>query len=599
MDRNVNMSIYQYWRETNKEKDNLNAVEYFGHSWTFAEINRIMVDYAKAISSLIAKKDESLIICAPFIPSTIAILYASNIAGIRVNLISPELLKADTIKHLNETETNTLLVLDRFYPAVEGEISSSNVKNIIISSLSDDAPDYVKLKLADLYFFDSYKNLPKHINYLTTDDLLNAGKRIHSQIAPAFSPNSTAFVLYTGGSTGIPKGVELINETINIQAKNWNEEGININLVPGDRNMLLIPPNHPTSLVVGLTSPCGCKEGGVTQVCQPIYNRFTFSQDIINNRINAVVAAPSHYATLQNCDLKQGDFQMLKNPFCGGEAVSLELSLNINKALTYAGATNELIYGYGMSELGPLTHVSPYVRGLGNKVGKPLPGVECRIVDDYGIILDDNKRGNLEIKAECVMKGYFKNPKLTKAFFHEDGFAKTGDIAIRDNDGYYEILGRATDSFVANNGKKVFLFDIENFVYSIKPEAIAEAEAVGLPVDGTTEKIPVIHAVLNPEYQGKEKDIIETLDTFCKDGRLDYNEIPRGYKIRTAFGTNPISTKRDYKALAEERTDYYINCCDGEIEEISFANTGEVHSVKVKTTDIKIHKQKDGSANKH
>ena len=598
MRRDVNKSIYQYWHETNKGKENYRALEYFGNAWTFAETDRMIKDYAKAISHLNFNSEDTITICAPLIPSTIAIFYAANMLGIQVNLISPELLKANTKKYLNETDTNTLVILDRFYPFVAEEISNAMTKHVVVTSLSDDAPDFVREKLGGMDFFETYKELPKEINYFNKDQFLDSGKYSFIKVNPLFVPNKTAVVLYTGGSTGIPKGVELINEKINIQARNWEADGINIDFVPGDRNMLLIPPNHPTSLVVGLTSPWACKDGGVTQVCQPIYNRFTFATDIISNQINAVIAAPSHYATLQSSKVMSGDFQMLKNPFCGGEAIPVELSIAINYSLNISGAQNELIYGYGMSELGPITHVSPYIRGLKNKVGKPLPGVECRIVDDYGNILDNNERGNLEIKAECVMKGYFKNPKLTRAFFTEDGFAKTGDIASRDNDGFYSVPGRATDSFIANNGKKVFLFDIENFVYKSKPEAIAEAEAVGLPIEGTTEKIPVVHAVLKEEYRGKEAEIITELDEKCKNSDLDYYEIPRGYKIRTAFATNPISTKRDYKALAEERDSYYtINNSKG-LHEVTFTDMGDTKSQPIAKEDIKVFDQQEGVAKK-
>ena len=177
-----------------------------------------------------------------------------------------------------------------------------------------------------------------------------------------------------------------------------------------------------------------------------------------------------------------------------------------------AGSPNELVYAYGMSELGPLAIVSPYERGLDGKVGKPIPGVDARIVDDKGNLLGTNERGNLQIKAECAMKGYFNNPQLTEAFYTDDGYAITGDIATRDENGNYSVIGRATDSFISNNGRRIFLFDIENCIYRLKPNVISEAEVVGLPINGTTEKIPVAHLVLNNDYKGQEAEIIQELD---------------------------------------------------------------------------------------
>ena len=146
------------------------------------------------------------------------------------------------------------------------------------------------------------------------------------------------------------------------------------------------------------------------------------------------------------------------------------------------------------------------------------------------------------------MKGYFKNPELTKAFFTEDGFAKTGDIAVRDENGYYDVLGRAEDSVVAPDGSRVYLFDIERVVY--KDKAVLECEVVGLEIDGKKE--PVVHIVLNSDYIGKDEEVILRVHKLCKE-QLTENELPRAYKIREAFGTNPISQKRDYRALLTER----------------------------------------------
>jgi len=584
------MSFYEYWHETNKNKGNLRALEYFGNNWTFNDVESMITDYAKSISSLGLKNGDTITICVPFIPSTIGILYAANMLGIQINFLSPELLGYNTKKYLDETETNTLVILDRFYPAVAKHIGETNVKNIVVTSLGDDAPDFVKPKLVAPDIRSTY-NLPENINYSNIEEFKKAGEGTIIRIKSLFILNSTAVVLFTGGSTGIPKGVELYNEKINRMSQIYEELGLQY--PSGDRNMLLIPPNHPTSFIHGLTSPWSCYDGGVTQVCQPIYNKYTFYSDIINLRVNGAIAAPSHYAALSQDDkLMPGSLVDFKNSTCGGETVPFELAEFINKRLKYAGSQYQLMNVYGMSEAGPMAICTPYTNGLGNSVGRPVPGVEARIVDDYGNILGNNQRGNLQIKSECAMKGYFKQPELTRQFYTEDGFAKTGDIASRDDSGYYYVPGRESDSFVAKSGRKIYLFDIENQIYKANPDAILEAEAIALPIQDSTNKIPVVHAVLTQESLENPYEIIKDLSEECKTN-LDEEEIPQGFKIRTGFGTNNISGKRDSKSLINERTEYYASSELG-FEERTFTEMGDIYSEITDTEEIKIFDQAAG-----
>ena len=148
----------------------------------------------------------------------------------------------------------------------------------------------------------------------------------------------------------------------------------------------------------------------------------------------------------------------------------------------------------------------------------------------------------------------------------EDGYAKTGDIAIIDEEGNYEVLGREADSFIAPDSSIVYLFDIENFVY--QDEAILEAEVVKYETeDGSY--VPAVHMVLQPEFVGKDEEVIKRLNTKC-EALLGQYEIPAGYKVRQQFGTNMASGKRDYLSLLEERDGFFRVGHDGELEEVSF-----------------------------
>ena len=561
-------SIYETWRLCNAGHPDLPAMEYFENQYTFKQCDELIDVYAKAFLEMLPDKNRSVTFCVPTLPSTIIAFYALNKIGVRANFVSHTVLPTNPKEYLEDTDTEILILFDGFFKAVASSIKKVKLKKVIIISLSDDVetiPDYVPDQLRKyLQMTGAAKKIKLALlskKVLSLEKFVNIGKKSKKNVESVYNKGDTAVVLYTGGSTGIPKGVEKTNEEFTYMARIYAQMD-NHDIRPGDRNLLLIPPNHPTNFVHGITIPWLF---GPTQVLQPIYNKDTFANDLYISKAQNTLAAPSHYATLMNCKLPDGALSNLKWAFCGGEAVSPELAVATNKELKRLGVINPyLVIGYGMSEIGPMAIFEQNNPTLGHKVGKPIPEVIARIVDDNGNILGSNKRGNLEIKTPCNMKGYFKNPKLTKEFFTDDGYAITGDIAICDEDGFYDVLGRATDSIIIPDGMKIYLFDIERVVY--KDPAVLECEVVAIEAESI--KYPVVHIVLNPEYIGQDAQIIKRIHQLCKEHLKDF-EMPRGYKIRDNFGTNPISQKRDYQALLLERDGYFA--VDGDdLVEIDF-----------------------------
>lgn len=578
MTKQVNGSIYDQWIQNNKKHFKLPGIEYFGKQYSFEEIDKMIDTYARAFKKIQQDGTKSVTICSPIIPSTIFAFYALNKLGIRVNFVSDILIGLNGNEYIDNNDTETLIILDRFYPKVAEELSKTNLKNVIIASLGDDTHEPVKQALGGDSIYQQIKETPgsqKYTKLLSIEELVELGKTDDSVITSNYNPGQTAVILYTGGSTGIPKGVEITNEGMANMYNICLQQGYDY--VPGDRNLCIIPPNHPTSFVHCLVTPWLY---GTTQVLQPIYDKNRFASDLKDLKVQYAMGAASHYATLIDSELKEGDLSHLKWAFCGGEPVSYELASNINEVFERTGVQNpQLALAYGMSELGPMCMLSYKTKGLVNKVGKVVPGVKARIRDiNTGEIVGAGKRGTLEIKTPCRMKGYFKKPELTESFFTEDGFGITGDIAIMDEDGNYEVLGRVNDSFIAPNNSVVYLFDIENFVY--QDDAIKEAEVVKYETeDGSY--VPAVHMVLKPEYKGREAEVINRVQTKC-EALLGQYEIPAGYKVRDCFGTNPASAKRDYLSLLEERDGFYRVNAQGYLEEVTFPKSSSVKKMEKK-----------------
>ncbi|MCL1919252.1 MAG: acyl--CoA ligase [Peptococcaceae bacterium] len=565
---NQENSIYETWRLCNADHGDLPAIEYFGNQITYKEMDEIIDVYARAFMAMLPDTTRSVTVSLLALPSAAFVFYALNKIGVRVNYVSHTVMSSDPKKYLETNDTEILVLLDIFFPSVSEGIKTTALKNIVVVSLADyvdKIADYVsapiRALLKEATAVPKIKAALPQVNVLSLDDFLSIGRQSTETVPSRYTKGDSAVVLYTGGSTGIPKGVEKTNEEFLSLARVYNQNG-DLDHKRGDRFLVVVPPNHPTGLVHNVIMPGFY---GVTMVFQPIYDKTTFVSDLYHTKATFAIAAPSHYATFPLSDLPDGSLPHLRWAYCGGEPVSEEMARNVNKTMVRLGVQNPyLVVAYGMSEVGPVVFLTRHAPELLNKVGPPMRGALARIVDDNGHEVGNNVLGNIQLKTPCIMKGYYKQPELTKAFFTEDGYAKTLDMGICDDNGNYDILGRADDWVIGPDGSKVYLFYIERVVY--KDTAVLECEVVGLEINGR--KTPVVHIVLQPNFQGRKEEVIVRVHKLCQEF-LTPNQMPQGYKIRDAFGTSPISQKRDLKTLALEYDGYFV--VDGEtVQSVNF-----------------------------
>jgi long-chain acyl-CoA synthetase len=586
-----NQSIYQAWAGENlgtEERKKIAALEYFGNQWTFEEVDEKIDEYARSFRSLRNNPESSVTFCGPMLPSTIIAFFALNKLGIRVQVISPDALRVEPKQYLDKTNTETLFLFDGFYSKLASSLNSSEkTKNIIVNSLSDDikdipsrTPDKLRCYL-DVDF--SSKNLRKikaivgisqifrrdKKDIYSLSEFNSAASNSNDEIAPVFEKDKTAMILCTSGTMGKPKGIERTNEAVITTTNQQLEYGTGNYLHAGSRGGIFIPPFFGTGFINGGLMPWFI---GTTHVLQSIYNKHTFAHNLRDLDINFTTAAPSHWAMLKESDLSDGSLRNLILPFSGGERMNKFWVDRINGTLKKLGAQNPIIPAYGMSEFGPATHYE--IGRADGKVGRPLPGIEARIVDDNGKELSPGHLGNLEIKSPSVMKRYFDDEERTKKFFTIDGFGKTGDLAIQDKDGAYDVITRNDPEkhYGDERNQKHYLENIETTLY--ESSAVSEASVVCISFENG-KKIPVANIVVGASYQGKEDDVLRELQDICQK-RLPETERPRGFRFIKNFQTDEVSTKRDEKILRKIYKGYYT-LTDEKIYTIRFnKNNGKV-----------------------
>jgi len=205
----------------------------------------------------------------------------------------------------------------------------------------------------------------------------------------------------------------------------------------------------------------------------------------------------------------------LKKIICGGAAMDPSLTE------FFGGLGINLCEGYGITECSPLIAVNPYDRKKIGSVGPAVPCCEARI-EGTGRDENGNITGEIQVRGENVMLGYYKNDEANADAFTEDGWFRTGDVGYMDKDGYIFITGRMKSVIVLNNGKNVFPEEVEEYLYKI--EAISECVVVGRKKEGSEEVN--LTAIVYPNFNAYDKD--EDINNIAADIKARVMDMNRG-----------------------------------------------------------------------
>ena len=555
--KKVEKTIADYIEDLNVNNGNLTAFESLGGSTidykTFFELVDV---YAKGYKEIGVQNGDMVTIVSAGTLDTVLNFSALNKIGATVQFVNPNYFKYNSKKYINETNSKLLICLDRFYPLIKDSIAETNVEKIVLSSISEYSSFLFKVlarrkKVSKADRIDG-------IEYMELPDFIKLGEKSNIKLERIdYEKDKPAVITYTSGTTGNPKGVVHTNDSLNNMLSLYQiADGFGIGRT--ERNLVLIPPMYLTSFMHSIYGPMSV---GATSILQPVYNANTLGKDILKYEPQTVVASKAHYINLEDSKLPKGSLSKTKYAYCGGEAISKSTAIRINAILEYYGIA-PMVLGYGQTEFGTMVMFNYDIPNRVNESGMLIPEVKAQIVDLVtGKPVENGQRGELYIQTPAMMKEYYHNPEATSKFFIVDDngetWAKTGDIAEikgqKDGRDIYEVSGRSTDSFIDENGKVVYLFDIENKIEDIK--YVQQAEVVSLTIDD--KKVPVVHIILDKNAKSQALDIIRVIDATLRKDCKNENEIPYAYKVRDSFATSPISGKRDYAILKYE-TDGYL-----------------------------------------
>jgi len=278
---------------------------------------------------------------------------------------------------------------------------------------------------------------------------------------------------YTSGTTGFPKGVMLTHYNVVNNGKNI---GDCMDLSTADRMMIHVPMFHCFGMVLAMTASM---THGVTMSPIPAFSP-KISLDCINReKITAFHGVPTMFiAMLEHEDFSKTDFSYMRTGIMAGSPCPVKVMQDVVEKMNM----NEITIVFGQTESSPgctQSRVDDSVELRVATVGRALPGVECKIVDPKtGEDLPDNEDGEFVARGYNIMKGYYKMPEATAAAIDENGWLHTGDLARRDENGYYKITGRIKDMII-RGGENIYPKEIEDFIYT-HPK-VKDVQVIGVP----------------------------------------------------------------------------------------------------------------------
>ena len=284
--------------------------------------------------------------------------------------------------------------------------------------------------------------------------------------APKTKADDIALLLYTSGTSGVPKGVCLSHGGLKYDVDACADYA---NLREGHRFLGILPLFHTFGITAMLLVPTSI---GASAHYLPRFTPGTILSTIREQRSSVLMMVASMYAAiLRGKGGEKADFASVEYPISGGEALPMAVYDAFKERFGI-----EILQGYGMTEASPVVSLNvPWAHKLGS-VGKALPGVEVKAFDDNGLQLGTDAVGELWVKGPTIMKGYYKKDADTRAAVNEQGWYKSGDMGKVDADGYITITGRKKEMIIVG-GENVYPREIEAVLES--HPAVAEAAVIG------------------------------------------------------------------------------------------------------------------------
>ncbi len=445
-------------------------IDFMGRKYSYGQMMDAIRRVACGLQDMGVEKGDRVGLYLPNTPHYVAAYYGALIAGAIVVNFSPLYTAAELEHQVEDSGTKILFTLSAkaLLPTAMQVLDNSSLERLVVGSVAE-ALSPTKSLLYRLFKRDQQAELPHDPRVTRYGDLLrNKGL---CRFAPIDPVNDVALLQYTGGTTGRPKGAMLTHQNLTANARQVRM--IDPHAGEPDRIIGVLPFFHVFANTCTLNRTI--LNGGEI-VMLPRFEAVQVLAAVQRTRATSLPGVPTMFqALLDHPAIGNIDFSSLRCCMSGGAPLPLEVKQRFESV---TGAT--LTEGYGLTESSPVVCVNPYegVNKTGT-VGQPVPGTMVKLVDreDPTRPPPPGEPGELLFAGPQIMKGYWQRPDADAEVFI-DGYLRTGDVGLIDEDGYVKIVDRMKD-MISVGGFKVFPSQVEAVLYH--NPAVKEALVIGIP----------------------------------------------------------------------------------------------------------------------
>ncbi len=461
-----------------------------GRTYTYGQLKGMIHAFAGGLAARGLGPGDTISIMAPNIPEYAVVFHGAAVAGVAISTVNPTYTAEEVRFQLNDSQSTYLFTIAMFADTAKEAVQGTAVGEIVVIG---DAPEG------------------------TTSVLEFFGTPI-AQV-PVDPADHVVALPYSSGTTGFPKGVMLTHRNL---VGNLAQCEQALAVTEGEVVLAVLPFFHIYGMQVLMN---GFLSRGATIVTMPRFDLEQALTIIQEQKITRFYLVPPIVLALAKHPLvAQYDLSSLKQVMSGAAPLGSELA---HEASARIGC--EVVQGYGMTELSPVSHTTLPGTFKPGTSGIAMPNTECRIVDpETGEDQPVGSRGELWVRGPQVMKGYLNNPTATAATIDADGFLHTGDIAVIDEDDHYSIVDRLKE-LIKFKGFQVAPAELESLL--LMHPAIADAAVIGVPDDEAGE-IPRAFVVVKPGQELTADDITEFMTDKVATYKVVHdvvftNEIPK------------------------------------------------------------------------